>query len=216
MKCCLYKVAIIALSLIALSPELKARETAGELLVKAPRQVMELLDSIERLDMRDYYNSGSSTPTKNVVGGEARVLSESADNIVFQATDNSQYQLSILDHSKKSYIMLIETVNLGALPDSKLSFYSLDWTGVYKVSSFINLPVLKDWLTVEGEKNIDEVKRFLPFMMATYAYDPAVQVLTMTNNMEAYYTKADVEKLQAWIKPSLVYQWHAGRFRLVK
>ena len=70
--------------------------TATKAFAEAPAKVFPTLDRMTRLDMIDYFNSGSPKPSKNAFKGDSRILSASDSQITVQTSDVSDVELSLL------------------------------------------------------------------------------------------------------------------------
>ncbi len=98
-------------AMIAVTPSAMAQLKSVDAFTNAPMSVFPLLDKNARLDMVDYFNSGSSTATQNSLQGRSRVTELTDNDIKIAMTDASSYQLSILtDKSNGGCIALISTV----------------------------------------------------------------------------------------------------------
>ena len=96
--------------MIAVTPSAMAQLKSVDAFTNAPMSVFPLLDKNARLDMVDYFNSGSTTATQNSLQGRSRVTELTDNDIKIAMTDASSYQLSILtDKSNGGCIALIST-----------------------------------------------------------------------------------------------------------
>lgn len=187
--------------------------TATEAFTSAPASIFPLLDKSTRLDMVDYYNSGSSTPSKNKLSGKARVYAISSHDLRFTASNASTCQVAVLDYGDSEIIVLIETVATPA-PDSNISFYTSDWQKLDK--KCFETPQLKQWLTDAGRDNVDLVEMLMPFMLVGYEYDAESKLLTLTNNVKEFLSEDIYEQIAPYLRDKLVYRWTGKRMELVK
>lgn len=187
--------------------------TASEAFVSAPSSVFPLLDKSTRLDMIDYFNSGSATPSKNKLAGQSRILSIGGNDLRFEMSNASRYQVVVLPYGSEEIIALIETVATPA-PDSNITFFSTDWQKL--ASSCFEVPDLKAWLTKEGNKNREQVEMMVPFMLVGYEYDDGTQQLTLTNNISKFLSDDIYEQISAYLYDKLVYRWNGKRMEQVK
>jgi hypothetical protein len=142
--------------------------SAVDAFTSAPDVVLPLLPKNTRLDMIDYFNSGTSIASKNKLDGEARILSLTDKVLRFTMSEVSEYQVVVLKYGKEEIIALIETLKT-PIADSRISFYNSRWESIEK--SCFKEPDLKTWLTKVGSKKIDDVRAALPFMLVQYEYN---------------------------------------------
>lgn len=187
--------------------------TASEAFASAPSSVFPLLDKSTRLDMIDYYNSGSATPSKNKLSGQSRILSIGEKDLRFEMSNASMYQVVVLPCGDEEIIALIETVATPA-PDSNIAFFSDDWQKL--ASNCFDVPDLKTWLTKEGKKNREHVEMMVPFMLVGYEYDSVTQQLTLTNNISKFLSEDVYEQISPYLCDKLVYRWNGKRMEQVK
>ena len=90
----LINIAVVMVMSLAGMQNASARLTAAGAFADAPAPLFPLLDKNARLDMIDYFNSGSATPTQNALQGKSRVTALTPDDIKIAMTDASSYQIS--------------------------------------------------------------------------------------------------------------------------
>lgn len=176
----------------------------------APMSVFPLLDRSTRLDMVDYFNSGMETPSVNALDGKSRITALTPRNLDIRMTDASTYSLNILDLANGSAIAVVRTVATPA-PDSKMTVYTDDWATVITDKVFTR-PVLRDWLTDEGRRNIAEVESLVPFLMIDYQIDAENSRLRMTNNLKEFLAEEIYEMVSPYFVESLTYKWDGKKF----
>lgn len=199
-------------ALAALAPAAVAQLTASAAFTSAPASVLPLLSRNARLDMIDYYNSGSTTPTKNVMQGLSRLTALSPMSLSATLTVSSECQIALLPMRGDTAILVIETV-LTPIPDSRLTIYDRQWQPLAR-QPFVH-PSTADWLTKEGKKAAEPAD-MLPFVLASAAYSPEEQTLTLTQQMAGYFTPDDYARLSPYLHSTLAYRWDSRRFTPVK
>lgn len=206
---------IAAAGLIALiAPGAHAQLTASKAFATAPQSVFPLLDANTRLDMVDYYNSNLSTPSANKLQGRSRVTALSDKAISVELSPSSSAEIIILPAGNDSIIGLISTVATPA-PDSHISLYSRDWKAL-DTARYFSKPLLVDWLTDSGRKNRGQVEAMVPFLLISYAWDPATSTLTLTNNTRQFLSEDIYSIVAPYMKESLAYTWQGRQFQAVK
>lgn len=209
----IYSIIAVIVLLAVMQPEISAQITAADVFVNAPAGVFPLVDRNKRLDMIDYYRSGSSTPTTNDLTGQSRVTALANDDIKVIMTAASRYQISLLPLGGDTIVALIKTVNTPA-PDSYVEFYTTDWEKIDK--RLFDAPGTGDWLSETGKKNRKDAEDSVPFVLAGYEYDRETGGLVLTNTMAEYYAADEYERVKSWLKPVLSYRWTGKKMKLVK
>lgn len=204
---------ILAVAAILLSPVTTWAITASEAFASAPSVVFPLLERNARLDMIDYFNSGSSTPSKNKLSGQARITAITDKTLSFAMSGASSYDVIVLPCGGDEIIALIETVAT-PVPDSNISFYDTDWNKLD--GKYLEVPQLKHWLTDEGKENQSMVEVMMPFMLVGYEYDAETAMLTLTNNVSQFLSEDIYSQISPYLRSSLTYKWNGKRFDRVK
>lgn len=191
-----------------------ARTTAAGAFQNAPASVFPMLDRNARLDMIDYFNSGSSTPTRNQLNGKSRITAMDSDAVTIELTDASVYQVVLLPRKAKSDTLfaLIRTVKLPA-HDSDLRLYNSNWEPVDQ-SKMFTAPVLADWLLPKADKELAGVT--VPFMVAEYSYDTLSGVLTVENRLENFLSADDWKKIAPMMRSRIEYVWNPAQAKFQK
>ncbi len=182
--------------------------TAADAFTSAPPSVFPLLDRNTRLDMVDYFSGGLSTPSANLLQGKSAITSIEPSSLKVRMTDSSTAQVIVLAAGSDTVIGLISTVATPGL-DSSVSFYDKSWKPL-PADRYFAKPGWKDWVT-QGAK-VEDVTMHTPFMLASYEYDPATSVLTVTNNLSKFLDPDIYEIIATSLRPSLVYRWTGKKF----
>ncbi|MCM1504852.1 MAG: DUF3256 family protein [Muribaculum sp.] len=190
-----------------------AQLTAENAFASAPQAIFPLLDKNTRLDMIDYYLSGSDTPSKNRLDGKSRISAMTGDDIKIAMTDASTYQLAILPAGTDSIIAVITTVATPA-HDSHIAFYDRSWKKL--PDTYFTAPTMSDWLNDEGKKSPDTVTVMVPFMLTEYVYDPESKTLSLINNLKEFMSVDTESMVSPYLLPSLVYVWDGKKFEKSK
>ncbi len=207
-------ISLIVLLLSGMSVVVSAQGiTAADAFVNAPMGLFPLLDRNTRLDMIDYFRSGSETASSNRLAGKSRVTQLAVDDISVELTEASSCQIALLPMGGDTIVALIKTVKT-PIADSSIDFYTVKWQAIDK--DLFDVPKLKDWLTKEGNKNKKTVESELPFILTGYKYDASTHKLMLTNNMSGFYQKEEYEKISRYLKPTLTYNWSGKKMKLEK
>lgn len=202
----------LAWALLAQAKEPLPVATAEDMFVAAPLAspaVMPYLTRSTRLDMLDYFRAGIDKASDNQFGGESKVTALDSLSMDFDLTADIKCQLFVV-RQKETPVTCIVTTYPTPIPDSRLKAYDQYWR---EVNVFAE-PRLADWLI--DKKDRKEAELALPFMLASYRYDPATETLTVTNEMSAYWIEAERPSVLDRMKDKLVYRWDGKRFKLIK
>lgn len=178
--------------------------TASQAFVDAPVTVFPSIDRMTRLDMLDYFNSGSQKPSKNSFKGNCRVISADDSQITFSTSDVSEVSLSLIPQKSDTIIMVITTLKTPA-DDSDATFYTSDWKKIEK--GLFLVPQLDDWMKPEARDKKDELESLYPFMLARFTYEPASGIMTLTNNVSTLLPEEATSWAGDALKSKLVYRW---------
>lgn len=186
-----------------------ARTTAAGAFQNAPATVFPMLDRNARLDMIDYFNSGSSTPTHNQLNGRSRITAMDSDAVTIEMTDASVYRIVLLPRKQQTDTLfaLIRTVVLPA-HDSDMMFYDSQWRPLSNNKTFV-APVMADWLLPEADKEL--VAGTVPFMLAEYSYDVASSTLTVDNRLADFLSADDWKKVGPMLRQRIEYVWNPSK-----
>lgn len=211
----MYMVRFILVGLLLVSGfgSLKAQMSASKAFAEAPRELFPLLTDMTRLDMIDYYASGTRTASRNVLEGESRIEEMSPLKMKIKMSDVSEYVIAILPSKRDTVIAVVSTVMI-PMPDSRLAFYSSDWEPSEK-NRFTD-PGLSQWLLPSAKAVRADVENAIPFVPATYSVDAATGELTVTHNLKDLLPEADYEFVKNYVRPALSYRWDGSRMKLVK
>lgn len=209
----LFFAAVLA-ALVCMPSALNAQTAVVDAFKSAPAAVFPLIDSSTRLDMIDYYNSPSNVGATNALSGRSRITELTPESMRIAMTSSSQYQIVALPMGNETLTAVLTTV-LTPAPDSKMTVYSSDWSKTVTDKVFTR-PVLKDWLTADGRKNIDEVEMLVPFLLVGYDFDPATKSLTLTNNVASFLSDEVYEIVKPYFQSQLQYSWNGKKFVAVK
>ena len=178
--------------------------TASEAFADAPASVFPSIDRMTRLDMLDYFNSGSPKPSKNAFKGDSRVISVSDNQITVATSDASEVSLSLIPEKSDTIIMVITTLKPPD-EDSSVQFYSSAWKEIRK--GLFLVPQLDDWIRPESKHKKDDLENLFPFILARCSYEPGSGILTVTNNVGGLLPEEAAEWAGDALRAKIVYRW---------
>ncbi len=187
--------------------------TPREIFVDAPRQVIAAIDSITRLDMLDYYASGSSVASRNAFGGESRVTLLTDDFITVSTSSSSEVTMALLPGRRDTMLLVVNTLALPA-PDSRASVYGRDWALCDRKLQLPDHNDLSLWLDRDSGPRRQELENMIPFVPAIYTYKDGI--LTVTNTLSRLIPADDYRVVKPYIRSSISYRWAGNRWSLIK
>jgi lipoprotein len=189
-------------------------QPAMDAFINAPARIFPALDHMTRMDMADYFNSGSPKPSKNVFKGDTRITAATPAQVTVATTDISQAEITVLPVKGDSIIMLITTLDTPS-PDSSVKFYTYPgWEPVK--NELFTAPGLDDWISEGDTTSRDDLENAVPFILAKAVYDPTAGTLTLENDPESYLSIEDAKVAKKALKDKLVYRWDGRRMEKEK
>lgn len=181
---------------------------------EASNSIFPELTVADRLDMSDYYDAGQEHSIKDYYNGMAKIVKADSTHVSMQIGGSVVVDLFQLQDGDKLIYMAVETLELPQR-DSAIKFYNTDGKPVKK--TVLTQPVLGDWLTVFGKKNIKDVYRLIPFITAQARYNPATGMLTFRHTLDdSYADEHDKAFIAENLRTHVVYTWKNGKFILEK
>lgn len=172
-----------------------------------------MLTDLTRLDMIDYYASGTHTASRNLLEGESRILEMSPMQMKVKMSDVSTYTITILPAGRDSVIAVTADI-LTPVSDGYLTLYSRDWEPLGEKR--FQAPHLVEWLKPSARKEMTDIENIIPFVPATYTIDPSTQTLTLTQNVADLIPSDDYDKVKAYMRPVLRYRWTGSKMSPIK
>lgn len=182
--------------------------TATKAFTDAPAMAFPSIDRMTRLDMVDYYNSGSPKPSKNAFKGDCRIISASDNQITIATSKASEVELSLLNQGSDTILMVITTLSTPT-PDSSVKFYTTKWKEISK--GLFLVPQLDDWTLPEGKKQKKDLENAVPFILARCSYDPQNATFTLSNNLGEFLPEEDAKWVMPLMRKQLTYKWNGKK-----
>lgn len=198
------------LAALALMPASALRPSV-DAFCRAPIDVVNYLPEYSRLDMVDYYESGSSVASDSYLGNKIHITVLDSMSLSYAVDDSVRVTIALLPTSTDTLTMVIKELP-APVYDSTVNFYDKRWRLLAPVQ--LKAPRFSDWL--KDKKRADAVAFDIPFVMATAAFDHATQRLVYTNRTDRYFSDRERPETLDELLPELVYQWNGRRFTLLK
>lgn len=212
----LVMIAVMAVACVAACgavPDGRRQLTATEAFVRAPSRVIPTVDSLTRLDMLDYFNSGSQKASRNLLGGDCRVTAISDFKLEYKSSDVASQSLHLLPRTKGDTIIMVISTLATPAEDSQVRFYTSSWKNLDGV---MHQPTLSDWLTPEGGAERADVENSVPFIISRADYDEATSVLTLTCHPAEYLPTEALPVAEKGLRETISYVWDGKRMKLLK
>lgn len=196
------------LSVSAAEDSVSESPKAVDFFNRAPMEIASQLSKISRLDMVDFYTSGSTVKSQNRLGRKV-AIKELRDNMIsWQDDDSVTVTIAVLP-SPRSFLTDTALLVIRTLPsplaDSEIKIYTTNWGEVN--NSTFQQPKLKDWLDTSDRKIVEKAEEQLPFMLVTASFDPDTETLVLTNRTANFFVEGDKPEILKYLKPELRYQW---------
>lgn len=186
--------------------------TAAKAFAAAPLSVFPTIDPMTRLDMIDYFNSGSDKASKNQLNGECRITAMTDNSLTFNSSEVAEHTIAILPEKNDTILMVITTLKT-PIEDSSVKFYTTDWKSEKK-GLFI-VPTIDDWTLPEEAARKDDLENAFPFILARISYVPETGILTLSNNAYEFLTQEN-DSLSGSLHQRLTYKWDGKKMVKVK
>lgn len=201
-------------------PDMSAATTnPATLFINAPQSRFPFLPKMKRMDMVDYYNSGVSRPSDNLLGGKSRVLELTPEQIKVELVEGgmSTTSLSVVPAGKNDTIIVVVSNVLTPAPDGMISFYTTDWKELKGKQPLFEQPTFDDWLVKGINSSVrNDIRNAVPFIMAQYSFDPTTGILTLTQTADQYLPRADYDLARDHLLKQLRYKWNGKKMEKLK
>lgn len=197
--------------IILLSTLTASARTAADFFLSAPTTVVPAISERARLEMLEYFKANSDIEVKNMFGGTGKVVVSTPMYVTVDVSDRSQLTIAVIPAKRDTTLAVIETV-LTPVPDSRVTFYSRDWTelrqqpGELTVMDFVDRDALK----------ADSGVEFPEFPFYTLSYLPDDNCFLAANTTANYYVKSDLPSGLKYMKPALIVRFDGKKWQIKK
>ena len=203
---------ITAILLLVLTFTMASAADLRALFIGMPDSIMPTLTKSERMDFLDFIDYGMKAKVKNKLGGESEMTVLQENMLSIKTSESGQLDMALFKRKDgKNLICIIRTVT-ARYPDSRISFYTEDWTPV-PLKGLIELPQFDDYLTKEALKadSLDYFKK--QSMLRLQSITPVEGALEFRYTSLDYIGE-DAERSKTWLKPEPIrYIWTGRKFR---
>lgn len=200
------------ISALLLAVTAKAQTGVEAAFYSAPDDVITYAPKTLRMDMVDYFKSGSSRLVQNAFFDGSRILELTDESITIQETADSASIAQIFVEAKAkndSIIILIRNIATPAI-DGRITFYDSKWN---EITGCFKEPTLKEWLISNKKEDVALAERLIPFVMAKYIYNAENKILTLTPSFDAYMPEDDYNKVAHLIRPEICFRLTGSKMK---
>lgn len=186
--------------------------------VSEPNNVFNLLNSSTRLDMIDYYHSGSTPELQNQIGDKSQLMELTDNYIKVKLSESSTTEVKMIPISKRDTILVVAQTFYTPTPESKLTIYNTDWEEL-EIERYLKVSTLDDFITIprnEGEFTMADAATIIPFTLIEYKLTADSNNLQAIFNPESYITTEGYEKIKPMLTDTLNYTLKGRKFKLAK
>ncbi|MDR0844416.1 MAG: DUF3256 family protein [Tannerella sp.] len=192
----------------------KAQDVTG-FFIRMPNEYMVYLDDAWRKDLVSLYQSGKTATLENTMSGHSTLLKLTSDYLLLQSTDRSTMEIKLLPLVNNTYIACVVTTVNAPAPDSRVQFFSMDWT---------LLPAGEIWMPAtrggfikkdadRGSESFLTAASLMDMDLIHYRLSADEPVLTAEYATLQYLNDDDRKKVQPFLNDTpKVYRWKSGRF----
>jgi hypothetical protein len=193
--------------------------SAKRAFIEMPTEVLSILPKNVRLDMLDYLAIDSIYNATNILGGKSYIEKFDSTYMKLQITKASTLEIRILPLKNGSDVVAaIYTVGDSVtVADSRLYMFDASMKPL-KASNYFKSPSLKDFIKLPSGASMSysEVESMIPFLTMRYdfkldTYDMSVAITSLSS-----LPLETVKAVQAYIVPTLEYEWNGKIFKLKK
>lgn len=188
--------------------------SARRAFLEMPSIELDMINKNARLDMLDYYDSGSDRRVGNNLYGEAWLEKLTPDYIRVHLSPVSTLQLKVLSLAGgNDIIMAVYTVgDDGGMKDSDVSFYDPHFRPLPS-SKYLPDIRLEDFLASKDRKEaLKELRDLLQFYGMDFELSPDSDRLTATLSYTETVPVEATDVLASLLKPEIFYCWDGKHF----
>lgn len=204
----------LGLGLFSLTP-LSAQQEAKTVFVNMPDSLSPLLTAVNRADFIDFLASKMKAKVENRFGGESEMTDLNKDYIRIQMSPQSTWQMKLLAINDSTQVVCTVSTACAPVCDSSIQFYTTDWKELSASDFITETPVMDDFFETPDSALIYEYNnaRLQADMLLMKADLSAVgNTLTFTLTTPEYMEEEKSDKLNPFIRRSIVYTWKEEKF----
>jgi len=190
-------------------------QTASEIFIRMPDNLITELESAWRKDLIDLYKSGKEATLENSLQGKSTLLTLNDDYLKLQLTARVTLEMRRLPLINNTYIICLVTTVYAPVPDSRVSFYTTDWQPLPAANLLTGTG--KSWFIKEdadqnSQKYIDAMA-VMDIDLILYSLSPDNDNLKAEYMTPKYLNAEDSLTVSGLLKDKpRIFKWNLGRF----
>ncbi len=183
-----------------------------------PDSLCPLLSAVNRADFIDFLESKMKAEVTNRFGSKSEMTALSSDYIKVKMTSQSSWEMKLLPMDDGTKIICAVSTVCAPACDSHIRFYSTEWRELPALSFLPQLPGMEDFVS-EASDTVDiysyqAARRQADMLLLKADLSAEDATLTFTFATKDYMSKEAAEKLNPFVRSSIVYRWKKERFIL--
>ncbi|MDH6341498.1 hypothetical protein M2480_000250 [Parabacteroides sp. PFB2-12] len=201
---------IVSLLLFLSSMGVYAQNMAT-LFTDMPDSYIPQLETAWRKDLVNLYQTEKEARVQNLMGGFTVLKALTSDYMLLQVSERSTVEIKLFPLVNNTPIICLVTTVYGPAPDSRVDFYSPDWSPLDANELFTPTPAawfLKEEIAEADQFAYNEALSLLDIELIHYQLHPDSLTLTATYATPLYLSQEEREKVMPFIKEEpKVYAW---------
>lgn len=206
------KQVILTITLLAVVLGVEAR-TVRDFFASEPGELLTLVPRTVRLDMLDYYDSGTIVQASNNMGTDTRLDTVTDNFLRLHTSDAKTLEMRLMRWKSDTIIAVVETVET-PVKDSRITFFNKNWVRLKEIKPF-KMPTMEDFLlpTVKKDKR-KEILKGIAFPLIELSFGgPDFEELTARHGLAAFLGKEEWAQLKPYFRPTLTYRVQNGKIK---
>lgn len=187
--------------------------TVRDFFASEPGEVFTTLARTARLDMLDYYDSGTIVSANNNMAGNSQ-LDTVTDNFLRIHTSAARtVEMRLMRWKSDTIIAVVETVET-PVKDSRITFYNKHWYQLKEIKPF-KMPTMDDFIlpTVKKDQR-KHIMQQIAFPLIELSFGgPDFEQLTARHGLAEFLSKEEWAKLKPYFRPTLTYRVQNGKIK---
>ena len=203
---------ILIMTLLAVMLGVEAR-TVRDFFASEPGELLTLVPKTVRLDMLDYYDSGTIVQASNNMGNATRLDTVTDNFLRLHTSDVKTLEMRLMKWKNDTIIAVVETVET-PVKDSRITFFNKHWVQLKEIKPF-KMPTMEDFILPTVKKNQrKELLENIAFPLIELSFGgPNFEQLTARHGLAEFLGKEEWAKLKPYFRPTLTYSIQGGNIK---
>lgn len=187
--------------------------TIRDFFASEPGNLLALVPKTVRLDMMDYYDSGTIVQANNNMGDGTR-LDTITDNFMrLHTSDVKVLEMKMMKWKNDTILAVVETVEI-PVRDSRITFYNKNWVQLREIKPF-KMPTMEDFIlpNVTKEKR-RELLASIAFPVIELSFGGAgFDQLTARHGQDKFLSRQEWNEMKPYLRPTITYSVQGGKIK---